>query len=154
MAGDWLYHYTSRTALAAIRRDGIIRASPARLYRTLDMTDEPRLSAPLVWLTINPLIEMTVIAKLHAMGLPITGNLVRLVLPLDYTDLSLPEWCDQTGRDPEAWRWIVWTGQYVGSHYTTWRVVPHDIPTTAVDRVQRLGDGSTPDDVRWIEDTQ
>lgn len=151
LAGGWLYHYTLRAGLDGILRDRVIQARSMPLYRTMMATDTPTISPPLVWLTINPVIEGTVAVTLLQARTPLPWNLFRLVLPRDYTDLSLPEWCDQAGSPIELWEMVVRTANMAGSSYTTWRVVPHDIPLAAVSRIEVLSGVTEGGLTTWIE---
>lgn len=142
-----LYHYTDRLSLADIRREGVIRAAPQTLHRDMLARDRGLDTPPLVWLTINPVLDGTVVSKLVAAGWPetLTGDLCRVVLPAGYAgDLGLGEWTEQVGIDPEWWTWVVRTGAMAGSDYTTWRICPRDIPAADWLRCEALtGAGST-----------
>ena len=146
---EHLYHYTSAEAVAGIFREGLIRAHPSRLYRTMEMSDTPKLSPPLVWLTTNPIMEGTVAAKIKASGRPLVGGIHRVLIRRDFTDLSLPEWCEQTGWDIDDWACIVQTGMMGHSHYSTWRVVPSDVPISAAMGLERLAGVEPSGLTRW-----
>jgi hypothetical protein len=153
---EWpnLYHYTSRTAIAQIVRDGEIRPAPMRLYRDLLLADEGVMSDPIVWLTINPIIETTIVARLAAaaresrQALSLAGELYRIVLPATYSALSLGEYVDSRGMDPSLWDNVVLTGKMAGSDYTCWRLVESPIPAADWLRIERFA-GATPTGVDW-----
>lgn len=85
---------------------------------------------PLVWLTINPIMDLTVISKMMAGGWPqsLVGDLWRFVVADDHPCQSLGEYVDSIGMDPDWWDWTVRTGDMAGSNYTTWRLCAADIP--------------------------
>lgn len=125
-----LYHYTDRLSAAEIKREAVIRAMPMTLHRDMLGQDAGFRTEAVVWLTINPILDGTVIAKMIAGGWPreLTGDLYRFSLPDDYPCLSLGEYVDATGMDPDWWQWSVRTGQMAGSDYTTWRLCRAYIP--------------------------
>lgn len=129
-----LYHYTDRVSLASIRREGVIRASRQTCYRDVDGAHgggPSHTTEPIVWLTINPIIEATVMVKLALAGWPkgLVGDLGRVVLPDLYAaDIGLWEYTQQAKIDPEWWQWVIRSGALIGSHYTCWRIVPRDVP--------------------------
>lgn len=125
----WVYHYTGTAQLRSIVRDGVIRASPTRLWRDLAMTEVARDTEPVVWLSSNPHLEMTTAVKLGLDGLGLVGSVCRIAIPYGYAgDLGLGEYTELRGIPYEDWLWSIRTGEMAGSHYTTWRVVPHDVP--------------------------
>jgi hypothetical protein len=128
-----LYHYTDRLSAAEIIRDGSIRAQKLTLYK--DVRGKAGGSRgyetpPLVWLTINPIIEPTVCTKLIAGGWQkdFVNDLWRFSLPAEYAPMGLAEYSDAHCIDPSWWMWVVRSGALVGSDYTTWRLHPRRIP--------------------------
>lgn len=118
------------------------------LYRDMLMRDRGYDTPPIVWLTINPILEMTVVTKMTLGRMrDLVGQLHRVVLPDGYAgDLGLGEYTDQAGIDPDWWTCVVQTGAAVGSHYTTWRVCPRDIPAAdwlAVEVLAGFGEHGT-----------
>ena len=109
------------------------------------------MSPPLVWLTINDVVEGAVAETLLKAKVPLPWNLFRLVLPRAYTDLSQPEWCDQSGSPIELWEMVVRTAGMAGSHYTTWRVVPRDIPFAEVTQVEVLSGVTSEGLTTWTQ---
>lgn len=135
------YHYTDRFSLADIRREGVIRAYPAVLYRDLLRQGESLTTPPLVWLSSNPMLDLTVLAKMQAGGWPMppVGDLCRIVLPAGYADdEGLGEYTERVGIDHDWWTCVVRTGAMAGSDYTTWRIVDRDIPAADWLRCERL----------------
>lgn len=147
-----LYHYTDRLTAADIIQCGLIRARSLTLHRDLLGQDEGRVTAPLVWLSSNPVIESTVAAKLWAAGWPrsLIGDLYRFAVADDYAPLGLGEFADQSGIEHEWWEWIVRTGALVGSHYTTWRCYPGNIAAADWQRVEKLS-GYRGNHPNWAE---
>jgi hypothetical protein len=147
-----LYHYTDRLSCADIRREGVIRAAPLRLHRDLLARDEGEPTpTPIVWLTSNPVIDGTVLAKMVGAGWPpsLIGDLCRIAVRADYPALALGEYCDHHRMDARLWDCVVRTGALVGSDYTTWRLAETDIPAgdwLSVEALAGIGsDGMT----RW-----
>jgi len=135
-----LYHYTDRLSLADIRREGVIRAQPITLYRDLFGNGPNITTPPIVWLTINPILDGTVVAKMMAGGWPksLIGDLCRVVLPDEYEPRGLAEWTELHGIDGEWWNCAVQTGMLAGSDYTTWRIHDADIVATDWLRTETL----------------
>lgn len=126
-----LYHYTDRLSIADICRDGEIRANPQTLHKDLLGQDEGLTTEPIVWLTINPILDGTVLWKMRAAGWDaIPGNLCRVVIPADYNDIGLGDYTDLMGIAPEWWMMVVQTGKMAGSDYTTWRIHRQPIPAS------------------------
>lgn len=125
-----LYHYTDRLSAADIRRDGVIRATPITLHRDMFARDKGLETPPLVWLTVNPILDGTVITKMLVTGRPksLIGDLWRFCVRNDYHCQSLGEYIDASGVDPAWWEWTVRTGSMAGSDYMTWRLCLADIP--------------------------
>ena len=123
----WVYHYTGTRQLRQIVREGVIKAGPTRLWRDFERTVVARDTEPIVWLSSNPMLEMTTAIKLGFAGL--VGNVGRIALPYGYAgDVGLGEYTERVGIPHDDWLWCVHTGELAGSNYTTWRVVPHDVP--------------------------
>jgi len=94
-----LYHYTDIESAGDIIRDGVIRATRIVLYR--DMMPDPSRSreiGPLVWLTINPILDGTVLAKMRAVGwTDIMERLAWLAVErCTGVDRGVTEWTDIT----------------------------------------------------------
>lgn len=150
-----LYHYTDRVSAGEIRRSGLIKASPATLHERLTMDGKTYITEPIVWLTINPIWDGTVLAGLIVAGATTpVANLCRIVLPDLYAgDIGLWEYTQAKGIDPEWWRWAIYTGGLAGSDYTTWRLVDRDIPACdwlGVEVLTAMG----PDGLRWTTMTE
>lgn len=125
-----IYHYTDRLSLADARRAGRIKARSAVLYRDLLRQGERLVTPALVWLTTNPVMDLTVLVKMQAGGWPMppVGDLCRVVLPDGYAgDEGLSEYTDRAGIDPDWWTLVVQTAAAIGSDYTTWRLVDRDV---------------------------
>lgn len=125
-----LYHYTDRHSAADILKAGCIRARSITLHKDMLGRDHGFATKPLVWLTINPIIEGTVIAKMRIGGWqsPFVGDLWRFALPKDYAPFGLGEYSDQHKIADAWWEWTVRTGALAGSDYTTWRLHSRHIP--------------------------
>ena len=141
-----LYHYTDRLSTADIVRDKIIRAMPATLHRDMLGQDAGYQTEPIVWLTTNPILDGTVFVKMLSGGWPkdMEGNLCRFCLRVNYPSLTLADFVRETGMDANLWQWAVRTGKMAGSHYTTWRLCRHDVPSTewlAVEKLRGIADG-------------
>lgn len=126
-----LYHYCERLTMADIMRDGVIRPSRQTLHKDMLGQDEGLIVGPLIWLSSNPMMDLTIVAKMRNAGWPdmLVGDLCRVVLPDGYGgDVGLGEYTEAEGIDPRWWEWVVRSGAMVGSHYTTWRIVTKEIP--------------------------
>ena len=146
---DWVYHYTGTSALRKIIRDGVIRAGRTRLYRDLLMTEVARDTEPIVWLSVNPMLEMTTAVKLGVEGKGLIGSIARIALPYGYADdVGLGEYTEALGVPHEDWLWNIKTGDMAGSHYTTWRIVTHDIPVADWHHIEWLS-GIDDSGFRW-----
>jgi hypothetical protein len=153
------YHYTGAAEARAILREGVIRASPCTLYRDLGMTAIARVTDPVVWLTINHHMEMTVLVKVALadgrpdyrgyLGSMPPGRIFRVAVPYGIDgDLSIPEYSDRFGIPYEEWRWNVHTAGLVGVDWTTARLVTRDIPRANWLAVERFA-GLTEEGFRW-----
>jgi len=133
-----LYHYTDSTAAAEIIRDGVIRASTMRVYRDLipDVSRSIEIG-PVVWLTINYILEGTTLFKLKRQNIEPVGGLVRFVTGY-ICDVGLADYCDRHKLDPEWFTPMVQTGKLAGSDYTTWRLLDRDIPKDEWLRAEKL----------------
>jgi hypothetical protein len=128
MKPEFLYHYTDAAAASEIRRRRVILAKSQILHKDMFGKDRGFPAPPVVWLTINPILDGTVVSKLVLAGHKrLEGELHRVVLPGDYCDVGLGDFTEARGIDPEWWVWVVKTGEMAGSNYTTWRVVDHDV---------------------------
>lgn len=125
------YHYTDRLTVQDILRAKCIEAHELTLYRDMIVRPDSRTlkTPPLVWLSTDPIIESTVEMKLISAGWPadMTGNLWRFVFPDEYSQMGLAEYSEAHQIDFEWWRWVVISGDLVGSSYTMWRCHPRDI---------------------------
>lgn len=148
---DRLYHYCDRLTAADIRRDGVIRAAPLTLHRDMLARDEGLVTPPIVWLTINPIMDGTIVGKMIAGGWPKTlvGDLCRFALPGDYAPLGLAEYTESVGIDHAWWDWAVRTGEMAGSNYTTWRVLARDIPAADWLAVEVMAGRDASGGVEW-----
>lgn len=146
------YHYTDRLTKDDILRDGRIKASPMRLHRDFLMRDEGLVTPPLVWLTINPILEGTVVTKLMLANptSKLFNDLWRFELPDEYAPLGLAEFGDANNIDVEWFAWIIRTGEIACSNYTTWRCLQRDIPASDFRGIQ-VYSGSTDDGPIWTE---
>jgi hypothetical protein len=151
----WVYHYTGTVQLRGIVRDRRIRASPTRLYRDLARTEVARVTEPIVWLSSNPIMEMTTYVKLAVTAgrLPAdwdpVGTLCRVAIPYGYAgDQGLGEYTEAVGIPHADWRWNIRTGEMAGSNYTTWRIVRGDVPLGDCDHAEWLS-GAAADGPTW-----
>lgn len=145
-----LYHYTDRLSGADICREGLIRAHSMRLHKDMYGQDQGLVTPPLVWLTLNPVIEGTVVFKLINAGWKMrAGELWRIVLPADYAPLGLAEYSDQHHIEPSWWEWTVRTGELAASDYTTWRLHSADIPRIDWIKVEALAQWAKDGPTRW-----
>lgn len=134
-----VFHYTGPEGIAGILKDGLIRASPTPLYRDLAFSDLIRQTEPVVWLSINPIMEMTTLVKLSIDHPNPIETVFRVALPYGYAgDLGLGEYTEAKGIPHQDWLWSIRTGEMAGSNYTTWRVCPRDIPRADWVAVERL----------------
>lgn len=125
-----LYHYTDVDTARAILLAGVLRAAKQRVYRDLAPDASRFLEiGPLAWLTINPILDGTVWAKLRLAGWPeIVGSLARVSVPDELCDVGLGDYCDANGLDYDWFGPMVQTGRLAGSDCTTWRLHDRDIP--------------------------
>jgi hypothetical protein len=145
-----VYHYTDLPGITGILADGLIRASPTRLYADLLMTRVVRDTEPLVWLSINPIMEMTTMVKLMLDHPSPIGKIHRIAIPYGYAgDVGLGDYTEAKKIPYSDWRWNVLTGDHAGSHYTTWRLVTRDIPRADWLGVERLAGVSAEDGLKW-----
>lgn len=142
-----MYHYTDKLSLLEIFQDKSIKPFPTILHKDLFAQDKGFQTEPIVWLTINPILDGTVVAKMQSAGWEtLTGNLCRISLPTDYCDVGLGNYVDKTGIDPDWFQLMVQTGLLVGSHYTTWRLFEKTIPAkdwVAVEILSNVREGET-----------
>lgn len=132
MPHHMLYHYTDRLSAADILRDGTIRAMPITLHRDMFAQDAGIVTPPIIWLTINPVLDMTVVVKMIGAGWPkaLIGDLCRVVVRDDFPAQAFCDFVDAmdtAGIEPAWWDWTVRTGKMAGSDYTTWYVCQVDI---------------------------
>lgn len=147
-----LYHYTTREAAASILRDGMIRPRAQTLYSDVLASVPILTTEPIVWLTINPVIEMTVVNKFVAAKLPwaTPGEIWRFAVADGYGgDLGLGDYTELVGIDHSAWEWVVKTGHLVGSNYTTWRIVRGGIPRADWLSLESFGGPTGPAGYTW-----
>jgi hypothetical protein len=151
-----IYHYTDRLSAAEILRDGRIRARPTTLYKDVHGAaggSRGYTTPPLIWLSINPLVEPTIVWKLIGAGWPkrLVNDLWRFVLPASYAPMGLAEYSDANRIDTAWWQWVVQSGAMVGSDYTTWRLYPRHIPREDWAAVEVLADYDTQSRPIWIQ---
>lgn len=144
-----LYHYTDRVSAEEIVAAGLIRACPITLHRDPFARDKGLYTAPIVWLSINPILDGTVATKLLLAGWSLVGDLYRVVLPAEYSCQSLPEYSEAAGIEPAWWEMSVATGRLAGSDYTTWRIVAHDIRSAEWLRIEKLAGIEPGAETRW-----
>lgn len=131
-----IYHYTTRGAL--IVKSGVIKARPMLVFRDLMATDKVELE-PVVWFTINPILDGTVVISEAAQGVRLgPGDLWRFGVADDVAPLGLAEWAEKHGHPPELFTYMVITGKLAGSDYTCWRVCEEDVPKGKWLAVERL----------------
>lgn len=137
-----LYHYTDEDGLDGIQKAGEIR--PASIRVTKDLTPGPASRwleiGPIVWLTINPVLDGTVLLKL-VNGDP--RRLCRITVPY-ICDTGLAEYCDAEGIELDWLVPMVQTGQMAGSNYTTWRLHSEPIPQSVWLSIERDGEWLDP----------
>lgn len=124
-----LYHYTDIENLESIQRCGEIRPHKIKVTKDLFPTErsEYKTIGPILWLTTNPVLEGTAIIKLCHGKLE---RLRRIVLPPDYCDVGLGDYCDLHGIDYDWLTPMIQSGSLVGSHYSTWRLHARPIPSS------------------------
>jgi hypothetical protein len=145
---DHLYHYTDEASIKKIIGAGRIRPAAMTVYRDVYMRDKGLLLDPVIWLTINPILDGTIFIKMRGVdkGFDPVGKLHRIVLPRKLTDEGLGEYVDRKKLDPDWFTLLVETGVLAGSNYTTWRLIERAIPATqwiAVEVLSSLVDGMT-----------
>lgn len=127
------FHYTDRLSGREILQSKCIRAKATTLHKDMMGKDAGLQTPPLVWLSINPVLEGTTFSKLTIAGGWSTGlvnDLWRFVFPREYAPLGLAEYADHVKIDLDWFGWMVRTGEIMCSNYTTWRCCPRDIPST------------------------
>lgn len=133
-----IYHYTDRISCREIVASREITPGKKTLYKHMLGAFAPDAGpelevGPLIWLTINPILDGTIATKLALAGWPVgmVGDLCRICLPDLYAgDIGLWEYTQAQGVDPDWWEWCIKTGVMVGSHYTTWRIATTPIPAS------------------------
>jgi hypothetical protein len=130
------YHYTDRLNGAEILQAQRIRATKMTLYKD----PNGRFSGahgfetpPIVWLTINPVMEMSVYFKLTGVGRwpeGLVNDIWRFCFPDEYEPLGLAEFATAHRIDFGWFDWTVRTGHLVGSDYTCWRLRRRHIPAS------------------------
>jgi hypothetical protein len=138
-----LYHYTDRLTGADILKDGRIRTRKQTLYKDMHGAHSGRAgfeTPPLLWLTTDPVMEMTVYWKMIGAKWPegLVNDLWRFVLPPDYSPLGLAEYAKAKKIDLDWWKCVVASGHVGGSDYTTWRLHSRPIPKSDWTRVEIL----------------
>jgi hypothetical protein len=135
------YHYTDRYSAADILKARRIRAVAITLHKDIFRQGHGLTTPPLVWLTINPTTEPSVVFKLIQGGWPkgLVNDLWRFVLPADYAPMGLAEYSDKHQIDPSWWECVLRTGEVAGSDYTTWRCLSRHIPAQDWTAVEVLG---------------
>lgn len=127
-----MYHYTDRLSLDEIITSRVIRACSMTLHRDILGRDTGFETPPLVWLTVNPILDGTIVSKMLSGGWPKTliGDLCRVRLPENYPAMGLADWTEAQGIAEDWWTWVVKTGHLAGSDYTTWRIASADVPAS------------------------
>jgi hypothetical protein len=138
-----VYHYTDIEGITGILRDGEIKAYPTILYANmlgaLGDAEIVRTTEPIIWLSTNQHMEMTTMMKTTMGKVSPIGIIYRIALPYGYAgDLGLGDYTEARAIPHAEWEWSIRTGAAVGSHYTTWRICPRDIPRADWLRVERL----------------
>lgn len=123
-----LFHYCDKMTGEDIAREGVIRANPVTLHADMLGRDEGFDTPPVVWLTVSDTVDMTVYYKLIAAGWNLNpGDIVRVVFHDEYPCEPLDVWSDRVNISADTWKWNIATAQMVGSSWTDWRIVDHDI---------------------------
>jgi hypothetical protein len=138
-----LYHYTYRMSAQEIGKSGRIQAQRCRVY--MDMVPNKSRSfetMPIVWLTINPILDAVVLTKLTAAGWG-PKSLSRVKLPY-ICDVGLGDFVEASNYVPSHFNPMVETGHMVGSDYTTWRIFEGDLDLSNVNFEVEL-------DMSWLE---
>jgi len=146
-----LYHYTDRLSGAEIRHAGIIRATPITLHRDMFGADKGLQTKPIVWLTVNPIFEGTVVSKLFASGWPrkLIGDIWRIGVADDYQCQPLDDYTASAGIDHDWWDWTIRTGKMVQSFAADWRICDRDIPAADWRVVEVLRNITADNDTIW-----
>lgn len=137
------YHYTDRLSGAEILQDGRIRAQPLTLYKAMDGKAAGRAgfeTPPVVWLTENPILELTVYIKLTHMGWPdrLVNDLWRFVLPENYAPLNLEHFSIQHRIDRSWWKWVLYSAELADVNPAHWRLLGKPIPLADCTAVEVL----------------
>lgn len=128
-----LHHYTDHLTLADIRTAGVLRAQQQTLHRDLLARDAGIATPPLIWFTINPEFDGTIVSKMLAAGWPMdmVGRLARLSIHDDYPGVMLlEEFSAHAGIERDWWDMVIRTGALARSNWEHWRIVTRDIPAT------------------------
>jgi hypothetical protein len=134
---DHLYHYTDAATAKEIAKSRTIKAFAQQIY--FDLIPNPRRSitiGPIIWLTINPILDSTVLAKLALAGRE--GELSQIKLPY-VSDVGLGDFVDAKKLNPQHFSPLVETGRLAGSDYTCWRIVEGDLHLTEFETSLSLG---------------
>ena len=149
-----LFHYTDRPSAADIIRDRMIKAHPQTLHRDMFARDEGFVTPPIIWLTTDCQVEMTVVSKISYANPEIStmvGAVWRICLPGRYCTVNLSEYTDSRGIDPDWWNWVVSTGRMVRSDLLNWRVHSADIPAADWLKVEVLKKVNSDLTTEWTE---
>lgn len=145
-----LYHYTDRLSLADIRRDGVLRTRPMTLYRDMFARGPSKRTPPVVNLTLNPVFEGTIIAKMQAAGWPreLVGDLCRVAIPDNHPGLlAWSDWAKCV--EPEWWEWVIRTAAMARSYPEDWVMATEDIPASAWATTEVLERIAADNDTIW-----
>jgi hypothetical protein len=142
---DLQYHYTDRLSGAQILKAGRIRTHKQTLYKNASGAaggGHGFTTPPILWLSVNPIIDGTIHAKIAGTRWPdvepLVQNIWRFVLPKDYATVGLIEYSTAQRIDLAWWKWVVVSGELARAHYMTWRIHSRPIPASDWLRVEVL----------------
>lgn len=127
-----LYHYTFAECAEKIDREGVIKPARTDLYADIGATVIVDKTTPIVWLTLNPIIDETILAKLIAFREPSPGSLARYVIDPEAVPAErLNAYVKRLKMDRRAWLWSIVTAGMLGVDLDLWRVVEAPITREA-----------------------
>ena len=148
-----IYHYTDRLSAADIRRDKIIKAYPIGLHLDLLANDEPVMTRPLCWLTVDSVMETTILSKLLAGGWrrEFVGDIVRFSVTESSEFLTLLEFMKSSQIPLNRFTNMISTSIMSGSNPGDWRLSLREIPASEWLSVEILSGISEDQMTRWTE---